>query len=48
VIYYWWVGGRQIWLFTLYDKDEMDDLTAKEKKCLKEMLEKEVTLRGKP
>ena len=48
VIYYWWVGGRQFWLFTLYDKDEMDDLTAKEKKCLKEMLEKEVTLRGKP
>jgi hypothetical protein len=48
VIYYWWVGGRQFWLFTLYDKDEIDDLTAKEKKCLKEMLEKEVTLRGKP
>ena len=48
VIYYWWVGGRQFWLFTLYDKDEMDDLTAKEKKVLKEFLEKEVTLRGKP
>lgn len=48
VIYYWWVGGRQFWLFTLYNKDEMSDLTAKEKKVLKELLEKEVTLRGKP
>ncbi len=48
VIYYWWVDGRQFWLFTLYNKDEMSDLTAKEKKVLKELLEKEVTLRGKP
>ena len=48
VLYYWWVGGRQFWLFTLYNKDEMNDLTAKEKKVLKELLEKEVTLRGKP
>jgi hypothetical protein len=47
VIYYWWVGGRQFWLFTLYDKDEMDDLTAKEKKVLKELLEKELIARGK-
>lgn len=21
VIYYWWLGGSQFWLFTLYDKD---------------------------
>ena len=21
VIYYWWDGGLQFWLFTLYDKD---------------------------
>jgi hypothetical protein len=27
VIYYWWDAGRQFWLFTLYGKDEMSDLT---------------------
>jgi len=48
VICYWWVGGRQFWHFTLYGKDEMDDLSAKEKKVLKELVENEVTLRSKP
>jgi mRNA-degrading endonuclease RelE of RelBE toxin-antitoxin system len=33
VIYYIWVGGLQFWLFTLYDKDEMTDLSPSEKKC---------------
>lgn len=42
VIYYWWVGGAQFWLFTLYDKDEADDLTAQQRKTLKTMLEAEV------
>lgn len=45
VIYYWWDGKRQFWLFTLYDKDEMDDLSAKEKKTLKEMLKRELEAR---
>lgn len=48
VIYYWWLGGHQFWLFTLYDKDEMEDLTAKEKKVLKALLEQEIDSRGKP
>ena len=34
VIYYLWTGGPQFWLFTLYDKDEMPDLTAAERKAL--------------
>lgn len=38
VIYYWWDGGMQFWLFTLYGKDEMDDLSSDEKKALKSML----------
>jgi len=38
VIYYWWDGGSQFWLFTLYDKDEMVDLRPDEKKVLKGML----------
>ena len=45
VIYYWWDGGRQFWLFTLYDKDEMENLTADEKKALKGMLKAELEAR---
>jgi hypothetical protein len=48
VIYYWWLGGHQFWLFTLYDKDEMSDLTTKEKRVLKALLEQETILRGTP
>lgn len=46
VIYFWWEAGRQFWLFTVYDKDEMDDLTAKEKKALKSMLKQELEARS--
>jgi hypothetical protein len=45
VIYYWWDGRRQFWLFTLFDKDEMNDLSAKEKKALKDMLKRELEAR---
>ena len=45
VIYYWWSAGRHFWLFTLYDKDEADDLSAKEKKLLKDMLKVELEAR---
>lgn len=45
VIYYWWDGGRQFWLFTLYGKDEMENLTADEKKALKGMLKAELEAR---
>jgi len=38
VIYYWWDGGSQFWLFTLYDKDEMDDLSAQEKRAFRDGL----------
>ena len=34
IIYYWWEPKRQFWLFTLYDKDELDDLSPKEKAVL--------------
>ena len=46
VIYYWWLGGAQFWLFTLYDKDELADLTDDERKLLAEMLKKELSARG--
>lgn len=45
VIYYWWQVGWQFWLFTLYDKDEMDDLSADERKALKAMLKRELEAR---
>ncbi len=45
VIYYWWLGGEQFWLFTVYDKDEADDLTAQQRKSLKELLKRELDQR---
>ena len=46
VIYYWWEQGFQFWLFTLYDKSEMDDLTPRERAALKELLKRELAARG--
>lgn len=45
VIYFWWEANRQFWLFTLYDKDEMADLSAKEKGLLRDMLKRELDAR---
>ncbi len=45
VIYFRWEIGRQFWLFTLYDKGEMGDLSAKEKGLLREMLKREIEAR---
>ncbi len=45
VIYYWWSAGMQFWLYTLYDKDEMADLTPRQRKALKAMLKMELESR---
>jgi hypothetical protein len=45
VIYYWWDAGTQFWLYTLYGKDEMVDLTAKQRRDLKAMLKAELEAR---
>lgn len=45
IIYFWWEAGKQFWLFTLYDKNEMSDLSAKDKKALKEMVKLELEAR---
>jgi hypothetical protein len=42
IVYYWWSAGMQFWLYTLYDKDEMTDLTADHRKALKAMLKSEL------
>lgn len=39
VIYYWQLSEDQIYLFTLYAKNEMSDLSSDDKKALKKMLE---------
>jgi len=46
VIYYWWNGGDQFWLFTLYDKDEMSDLNAQDRQALNAMLKRELNARN--
>ncbi|HXH41601.1 MAG TPA: toxin [Thermoanaerobaculia bacterium] len=45
VIYYWWVAGFEFWLFTIYDKDEMADLTAQQRRALKGMIKAELRAR---
>jgi superfamily II DNA or RNA helicase len=45
IIYYYLTADHQIWLFTLYDKDEAADLTAEEKKVLKKAIQAELEAR---
>ncbi|MBL8389519.1 MAG: toxin [Hydrogenophaga sp.] len=45
VIYYWWLGSSQFWLFTVYDKDEADDLTPDQRKVLRQLLKNELDKR---
>lgn len=46
VIYFWKSLDDQFWLFTVYDKDEEDDLTADQRKLLKQRLEAEIKARS--
>ena len=39
IIYYWQVTEEQIYLMTLYAKNEMVELTSKDKKMLKQLLQ---------
>ncbi len=45
VIYYFWTGGSEFWLFTVYDKDEAADLTVRQRALLKEHLKDELRRR---
>jgi hypothetical protein len=47
VIYYWWDRGSQFWLFTIYDKDELSDLTKAQREVLKQMIKTELEERRK-
>lgn len=46
VIYYYWITGTQFWMFSVYDKDEMTDLTAKDRSAFAEMLANEIRIRS--
>ena len=46
IIYYYFPADHQIWLMTLYDKNEASDLTAREKKALKAAMESELKTRA--
>lgn len=41
IIYYWFLSDEEIWLLTLYDKDEGVDLTKEQKDQLKRAMEAE-------
>ena len=45
IIYYFFPTDQQIWLMTLYDKDEATDLTPKDKRVLKDAIETELRAR---
>ena len=46
IIYYDFLSQHQIWLMTLYGKNEMSDLTADEKRQLKNAVRAEKAARG--
>ncbi|MCF4998877.1 toxin [Pseudomonas syringae] len=48
VIYYWLMNDGQFWMFAIYDKDELENLTAEQEKALKTAIEKELKTRGTP
>ena len=45
VIYYWWDTESEFWLFTVYDKNEMSDLSKAQRQLLKEMIKTELEAR---
>jgi hypothetical protein len=47
VIYYYWMEGVQFWMFAIYDKDELDDLSPDERKRVAQMLKAEIEQRTK-
>jgi hypothetical protein len=45
IIYFYWPAGRQFWLFTLYDKNQAADLTAAQRRILKQVIQAELSAR---
>ena len=47
VIYYYFATDGQVWLITIYDKDEIQDLGPREKRALKAAIEAETHQRAR-
>jgi hypothetical protein len=45
IVYYYFARDHEIWLMTLFDKDEASDLSQKEKNALKAAIEAELNAR---
>jgi hypothetical protein len=45
VIFYYWSGNSEFWLFTVYDKNEMADLARDQKDKLRDQLKAELRRR---
>jgi mRNA-degrading endonuclease RelE of RelBE toxin-antitoxin system len=46
VVYYWLIDGNQIWMFSIYDKDEVSNLSADQQRQLKAAIDAELRKRG--
>lgn len=46
VIYYWLMNDGQFWMFAIYDKDELENLTSEQEKTLRRAIEAELKVRG--
>lgn len=45
VIYYWLAADEQTWLFSIYDKDEGQDLTPQQCRSLRRAIHEELSVR---
>ena len=48
IIFYFWSGGPEFWLFTVYDKDEVGDLAPEQKAQLARFIKAELAARARP
>ena len=46
IIYYFWLSGQEFWMFTVYSKGEVSDLSSSERKAFKILLENELQERN--
>ncbi len=43
VIYYWYVSEAEIYMLLAYGKGEKDDISGKELKCLRQLIQEELS-----
>lgn len=46
IIYYWFALDAQFWMFAIYDKDEMENLTKAQERVLERAIAAEIRMRG--